>query len=306
MKREVDRWGKRYIIPILIFPICYLLQRMYIYRGERIFGKAFFSQAPGTVGVYSKINEVCDPEQMAGIVKRFLFECFRVYGACSQIKMLWFSLFVLGVMFAIKKYRKEKDSVLGFLVVFCPIVIITYLLGVMVTYFTFNSSEANENYLACFYRYVGTIAILIVFIMCYYFLSIITTFEFNRAKDYILSFLVVCSYSGACVIAGVSPFYIFGFKYYHPVEEYTTDAWEFLEANCEERWAYNTDVYVMYVNLETKSFDNYDKLVYVLNTYFRSLYCEVCDIKDDTSYIDELFKTEVGDSERNTYIINYY
>ena len=90
----------------------------------------------------------------------------------------------------------------------------------------------------------------------------------------------VTLFSVLCIVLGFEPWYIFGFNCYNAMEKYTTDAWEFLQNNYEERWDYNEDRYLVLVDVEKKEYDNFHKLEHVYTTFFRSRYCWVYDIKE--------------------------
>jgi hypothetical protein len=178
--------------------------------------------------------------------------------------------------------------------------------GLLATYFTFDPSEANENVLVCFYRYSGTLTIVVVFVMIYYLLTRLEIYDFDKAKEFIYGGLVLGAVCIVCVFSGFSPFYIFGFEYYHPVEVYTMDMWKYLEANYEERWDYNTDIYIMYVDVDKKSYDNYGKIRHVLVTYFRSYCCGGVDIKEENEIVEILRLIDDSGVESNIHFINNY
>ena len=176
--------------------------------------------------------------------------------------------------------KKKEDPVAHYMTIYLPIVAAIYLIGLLVTYFTFHISEANENKLACFYRYTGTITILLVCILVYLYLERVMQSDTGIFKLSAYSLCILSVLCVLCMILGFKPGYIFGFQYYDATEEYTTAAWDFLQNNYSERWDYNTDKYLVIVDVEDKGYDNFHKLEHLFTTFFRSRYCWVYDIKD--------------------------
>ena len=164
--------------------------------------------------------------------------------------------------------------------VYLPIIATVYLIGLLVTYFTFHISEANENKLACFYRYTGTITILLVCLMVYLCMERIMQYDVGMCKLSVYSLIFLFFLCVVCMALGLRPWYILGFDHYDATEVYTTGAWDFLQNNYSERWDYNTDKYLVIVDVEDKGYDNFYKLEHLYTTFFRSRYCWVYDIKD--------------------------
>ena len=305
-KPKLKRKSWLYITPVVMVLIGYMLQKLYLFRMKVAYGDVFVSQSFGTAELYTILMEYWEPERYAGIIKRFLHECFILDEACKQIKMLWLCLLLIGILYIVYTIKKRKDPLLQSLVIYLPVISVVYLLGLMVTYFTFDPIEANENRLACFYRYAGSITIMIVFATVYYLLYVLKSYKFDRIKEYILMFSVVIAFSFICFAVGYEPFYIAGFKYYHPEELYTSDVWKYLEDNYEERWEFNNDIYIMLVDVDYNGFDNYEKMSHVLTTYFRSYYCMVQDIKDESPVMEKIRQIKDLNMDNNLHLIYYY
>ncbi len=305
-KPKTKRVSWLYITPAVMILLGYMLQKLYLFRMKIVYGDDFVSQSFGSAELYTILLEYWEPERYVGIIKRFLHECFIIDEAYSQIKMLWFCLLLIWILNIVNIFKKRRDSLLICLGIYLPVISGVYLLGLMVTYFTFDPMEANENVLACFYRYVGSLTIMSVFASVYYLLSVLKSFEYNKLKDYIHFFIVIIAFIFTCFVAGFDPFYIAGFEYYHPLEVYTMDVWKYLETNYEERWEYNNDIYVIMVDVDNKGFDNYHKLSHALTTFFRSYYCVVQDIKDESPIIERIRQINDLGENNNVHFINYY
>lgn len=305
-KPKTKRASWLYIMPATIIPLGYMLQKLYLFRMKLVYGDDFVAESLGTAGLYKILLDYWDPVRYAGIVKRFLHECFILDEACRQIKMLWICLLFIGILNIVSIVKKRKDALLKYLAVYLPVITLVYLLGLMVTYFTFVPADANENRLVCFYRYAGSITIMTVFASVYYLMDVFKSYTFDKVKDYIHILSVIAAFSCICFVAGFNPYYIAGSEYYHPEEVYTMDVWKYLEANYEERWEYNNDIYVILVDEDYKGHDNYHKMSYVLATFFRSCNCMVHDIKDESPIIDELRRLDDQDVDYNIQFINYY
>lgn len=278
MMKDKEKNGR--LKPVLysaaVAVIPYLCTLLYIGRAKRIFGSGTWKQ--GAAQTYGNIISGWDAERFAQISKRFLKECFDLVNAWPQIRILWAVLAAIIVIARIKKHKKDTDGQWKFVSIYIPAVILLWQLGVLFTFFTFGEQEANGETLISIERYTGTVSILAVSVLSFYLIKRMTAAEKEK------SFMGQAGiFSGVslilCLGLGFHPAYIFGFEHYD-FKMFTTDAWEYLEANYPERWDYNDDGYVMLIDVEQKDYDNYLKLIHVLTTYFRTTNCNVYDIKD--------------------------
>ena len=62
----------------------------------------------------------------------------------------------------------------------------------------------------------------------------------------------------------------------------------------------------MLVDVDYKGFDNYEKMSHVLTTYFRSYYCMVQDIKDESPVMEKIRQIKDLNMDNNLHLIYYY
>ena len=260
---------------MILIIVPYLITNLYMLRAKRVFGEV---NEQGTVSFYNRIEDCLSTGRVMDIIKRFMVECFDIVNAKPQVRILWIVMITIIVIGIIKRQKGTGNKQWSFISLFIPVVSVLWLIGMLLTFFTFDEREANSYILVSFDRYSGTMAIFAVAILSFYLLGRIVN-QTEPKKYYISTGIFTAAVIGLSLLAGFHMLYIFGFKYYDD-KMFTGDAWRYLEENYPERWDYNEEGYAMIIDVEQRDFDNCFKLQNLMTTYFRTTNCGVYDIKD--------------------------
>ena len=223
-------------IPVVFFYV-------YIIRAKIVFGALEESGQGFSVSRFLTVFSQKSGDQVKGIIGRFLHEMFDFFGVMSmQVRLLWIIFAILLITFILTRKKvnarlaelmKSSLTLFIFFAVYGIILLMTYL-------FSMNDREANADLLNCFYRYMGSVTILVYGIVSYYLYGLFA--EAEKRKGMLAA-------SGLCIIsAAISIFmfdigYIAGFSHYHPEEVFTTASWDLLCRYAPENNYYTEDSY---------------------------------------------------------------
>ncbi len=256
----------------LLTLISFFFTLPYLMRSNKIYG------THSNFGKYLTKIQSEDGGHLKGVFYKFICKCFHISEMEPQMKMIWLMLLLSIIVIIVFVHKEKAYKKRGRLIILYAITItVLYLLGLLATYMTFDESEANSEHLACFYRYVGTLTIFVSVV-------VITCLEefFNNTRMHYYITVTIVMITINCFL-GFDMGYIWGFKEYKPVENYTTDIWEYLSENYEEKWTYNDEPYILITTSNKKDFNDYYRLFRVLQMYFRSMRCGVYSIGDLTA-----------------------
>ena len=242
----------------------------YIIRAKIVFGALEDSGQGLSVKRFLTIFSQKSGNQVMGITGRFLNEMLDFFGVMSmQVRLLWVVFVLLLIAFLI---TRNKDSghlaglMKGSLALF--IFFVVYSIFLFLTYlFSMSNREANADLLTSFFRYMGSVTIIVCGIIAYYLYGIFA--RADRRKGTIAA-SVLCIVSIAISIFMFDIGYIAGFSNYQPTRKFTTASWDLLCRYAPENSFYTEDSYfIIYREEDVKDCDEY-KTRLVAAAYFRS------------------------------------
>ncbi|GEM_PF-2806914 len=287
------------VIPVLVSLI-------YIVRNRFVFADWNSRRQVVSLERYIDYSQQKTPEQIIDIVQNMMIRIFSIVSS-PQVASIWVCFLVLLLLYLIRnnKHKKVlKSQILYFLGIFS-----VYVFFLCLTYiFSMNDNEAGV--LSSLDRYIGTFSVMMIGSVAIYFFRMVT--EEDNKKFYLLSLVYLVTVS---VITSVlfNPGYIFGKKYYRPMEEYDDVLFNALSSYCEESFEYTDDTYL--IIWDDDLVEDKDSVIFQLNAliemYFRctSYYCctedEISKIEDiDDSFDDVDHIVFVGPVSEQYYLLN--
>ena len=156
--------------------------------------------------------------------------------------------------------RKTAPALFVFFAVYSVFLLLTYL-------FSMNTREANADLLNCFYRYIGSVTILVSGTVSYIVYGI---FAEKALKKAAIATAAFCAVSAAAGLFMFDMGYIAGYSHYRPVEEFTTGSWDLLCEYAPERDYYNEDSFFIIYYTDDVIDCTPVKTRVAASTYFRS------------------------------------
>ena len=248
---------------ILVAAIPVVLNLLYRIRNSFIYADISQSRQASSVERFLDLLNDKSPDLIQNVIKGVIVQSVSFMSGYAQVMLVWgvFFGFVLLIIF-----EKKKKPKFWFMYVF-----ITYWVYVffMILMYIFSMSVEEAEGLGSFYRYMGTIAILVGGIFCYYMLNKFTS---EKMKCF---YLAVALYLVIAVLGGHVLFnydYLAGGDDYIPGDLWYDDAWNALAASSEENTEYTEDSYLVIWNQRIWDgyfFPDFCK-VDMMETFFRS------------------------------------
>ena len=261
---------------VLVIAVPVVLSLLYRVRNSFIYTDINQSRQASSVERFLDLLHDKSPELIWSVIKGVIVQSVSFMSGYSQIMLVWgvFFGFVLLIIF-----EKKKETKFWFK--FVLIVYWVYVFFMILMYiFSMSTEEAAE--LGSFYRYMGTIAILVAGIFCYYLLKKLVS---ESMKNF---YLAVVLYIVLAVLGGHVLFnydYLVGGDSYIPGDYWYDDAWNALAASAEENTEYTEDSYLVIWNQDIWDgyfFPDFCK-VDMMETFFRSKNIEFVIAEDPSS-----------------------
>ena len=261
---------------VLVIAVPVVLSLLYRVRNSFIYTDINQSRQASSVERFLDLLHDKSPELIWSVIKGVIVQSVSFMNGYAQIMLVWgvFFGFVLLIIF-----EKKKETKFWFK--FVLIVYWVYVFFMILMYiFSMSTEEAAE--LGSFYRYMGTIAILVAGIFCYYMLKKLAS---ESMKNF---YLAVVLYIVLAVLGGHVLFnydYLVGGDSYIPGDYWYDDAWNALAASAEENTEYTEDSYLVIWNQDIWDgyfFPDFCK-VDMMETFFRSKNIEFVIAEDPSS-----------------------
>lgn len=211
-------------------------------------------------------------------------ELFNLGNATKQVQFIWLCVVLLIVVGA---FVKAKGYFCGekFGVPYILTCLVSYSLGLFAVYVcSMESYEANADYLAVFFRYIGSFSIFA------FGITVICLLDMFKESKWPYEQLMFAAIIVISLIVRLDFGYIIGERYYNPEEPYTTAIWDAFVGCVPENQEYNENSYVLVWDYNQFAGDfSTDKIIELTETYFRTKNYKIISLQDvvDGNYSDE-------------------
>lgn len=239
--------------------LCFL----YRIRNSFIYTDINTSRQASSVERFMALLHDKSPDLIWSVLKNVFVQSVSFMSGYPQITLVW-AAFLGFVLLIILEKKKEAKFWLKYLFIIYWI----YVLFMFLMY-VFSMSVEEAEGLGSFYRYMGTIAILIGGIFCYYLLKKFASDSVSKFYLAIAAYIVIVALGGHVLF---NYNYLVGGDDYIPGDYWYDTPWNALASSCEENTQYTEDSYLVIWNSDIWDgyfFPDYCKID-LMETYFRS------------------------------------